>query len=90
MEEREILNQINKMCIESLSPQVFEKWEEVKKGLELSRKDLSPIDWEFIEWTEQKESHALIRGEDQNGVKYEATGLIQLEEIEEIYEIEKI
>lgn len=40
MEEIEILSQINKMCIESLSPEVFEKWEEVKIALKLTRKNL--------------------------------------------------
>lgn len=90
MQEREIVLRMNEMCIESLSPDVFEKWEEVKKALELVRKDLSPIDWEIIEWSEQKESLAFLDGVDQNGIKYEATGLIALEEIEEIYNIEKI
>lgn len=41
MEEREIVARINEMCIESLSPDVFEKWEEVKKSLESTRKNLT-------------------------------------------------
>jgi len=40
MKEREIIDQVNKMCIESLSPEVFEKWEEVKRNLESVRKNL--------------------------------------------------
>jgi len=40
MLERAIIKVVNVWCIESLSPEVFEKWEEVKKNLELVRKAL--------------------------------------------------
>lgn len=40
MNEEQIVSKINEMCIESLSPDVFEKWEEVKSQLESIRKDL--------------------------------------------------
>ena len=38
--EEEIVKTINEMCIESLSPEVFEQWENVKLNLERTRKDL--------------------------------------------------
>lgn len=40
MKERQIIKKVHEMCIESLSPEVFEKWEEVKKNLEKTRKNL--------------------------------------------------
>lgn len=39
--EKELIAIINKMCKESLSPELFEKWEEVKKALETNRKSLT-------------------------------------------------
>ncbi len=36
--ELKILDLIDKMCIESLSPEVFEKWEAVKEQLKVNRK----------------------------------------------------
>ncbi len=36
--EPEILDLMDKMCIESLSPDVFEKWEAVKDQLKANRK----------------------------------------------------
>ena len=44
MKEREIIQAINNMCVESLSPEVFDKWEEVKFNLQLTRKDLKIMD----------------------------------------------
>lgn len=41
MEEQEILKEVNEMCIESLSPEVFEQWENVKKWLINNRKNLT-------------------------------------------------
>lgn len=38
--EKEILNAVNEMCVESLSPDTFEKWEEVKKALAMVRKNI--------------------------------------------------
>ena len=40
MKEKEIIKSMQKMCEESLSPEVFDKWEEVKKNLERTRKNL--------------------------------------------------
>ena len=40
MEEKEIIEKMQGMCEESLSPDVFEKWEEVKKWLLKNRKNL--------------------------------------------------
>ena len=40
MEEKEIIEKMQNMCEESLSPDVFEKWEEVQKALQLVRKEL--------------------------------------------------
>jgi hypothetical protein len=40
MAEQEILNAMEKMCEESLSPEMFDKWEEVKNQLIENRKDL--------------------------------------------------
>lgn len=40
MKETEIIKKVNEMCIESLSPDMFEKWEDVKERLEVTRKDL--------------------------------------------------
>jgi len=41
IEECDIVLAIESMCIESLPPDIFEKWEEVKKGLIKSRKNLN-------------------------------------------------
>jgi hypothetical protein len=41
--EQSILNLVNRWCQESLSPDNFEKWEDVVKGLIIARKDLSEI-----------------------------------------------
>lgn len=38
--EKDLLAIINKMCEESLSPELFEKWEEVKTQLEINRQKL--------------------------------------------------
>lgn len=40
MTEKEIIAKMQSMCEESLSPDTFWKWEEVKKWLEATRKDL--------------------------------------------------
>lgn len=39
-DEQSALSLLNKMCEESLSPERFEKWEDVVVGLKLSRKNL--------------------------------------------------
>lgn len=39
--EKEIIALINQMCEESLSPELFEKWEEVKSQLEVNRRNLA-------------------------------------------------
>lgn len=39
-EEREILRVMNLMCEQSLSPDEFEKWDQVKKALTETRKNL--------------------------------------------------
>ena len=39
--EKSILELVNRWCQESLSPDNFEKWEDVVKGLIIARKDLS-------------------------------------------------
>jgi len=51
MIETEILQHVNDMCIESLSPNIFEKWEAVKEGLLLTRKSLYNYSMQpYIEW----------------------------------------
>ena len=40
MTEKEIIERMNEMCEESLSPEVFEKWIDVKQWLESTRKNL--------------------------------------------------
>ena len=40
MNEKEIIEKMQAMCVESLSPELFEQWEEVKKMLEANRKNL--------------------------------------------------
>lgn len=40
MTEKEIIEKMQSMCEESLSPDNFERWEKVKEGLELVRKNL--------------------------------------------------
>ena len=40
MTEREIVTEMHEMCIESLSTDIVEKWEEVKLNLERTRKNL--------------------------------------------------
>ena len=40
MSEKEILDIMNKMCIETLPPDIHDKWEEVKHWLEKTRKAL--------------------------------------------------
>lgn len=37
MTEQQIIEKIETMCIESLSPEKFEMWEEVKKWLQTNR-----------------------------------------------------
>lgn len=44
MKEQEILKEVNEMCVESLDPEVFEQWENVKKWLINNRKNLEQID----------------------------------------------
>lgn len=39
-DEKGFINKMNSMCQESLDPETFEKWEEVKKWLLLTRKKL--------------------------------------------------
>lgn len=39
-EEQNTIDTINEMCIESLSPDLFEKWEEIKNSLESNRSAL--------------------------------------------------
>lgn len=38
--ELQTLTNMDIICIESLSPEVFEKWEEIKESLKLVRKNL--------------------------------------------------
>lgn len=38
--EQQVIEIVDGMCTESLSPKVFEKWEDVKAGLQLSRPEL--------------------------------------------------
>ncbi len=45
MTEKEIIEKINAMCEESLAPDVFEKWLEVKRWLEKTRKKLKLINF---------------------------------------------
>lgn len=40
MTEKEILEAINAMCEQSLSPDVFEQWLDVKNSLEETRREL--------------------------------------------------
>ncbi len=40
MKEKEIIKEMQRMCEESLNPDAFEKWQEVKNCLETTRKDL--------------------------------------------------
>lgn len=40
--EAQDIEAVNEMCIESLSPDLFEKWEEVQKQLKINR-HLSPV-----------------------------------------------
>lgn len=43
--ELSVLDAVNEMCIESLSPDNFEKWDEIKKALKNSRRLLKKFDW---------------------------------------------
>jgi hypothetical protein len=43
--ELSILDSANEMCIESLSPEMFEKWEEVKQQLKLNRAMLKKFNY---------------------------------------------
>ena len=38
--EKDLVALINQMCEESLSPELFEKWEDVKSQLEINRQKL--------------------------------------------------
>lgn len=40
LSEKQIIETINEMCIKSLDPDNFKNWENVRKGLELVRKNL--------------------------------------------------
>lgn len=39
-EEQQVVDKMQTMCEESLSPDTFEMWEQVKAELEMNRKDL--------------------------------------------------
>lgn len=39
-DEKNILNQMDKMCVESLPPHYFENWEKIKMSLKLVRPNL--------------------------------------------------
>ena len=85
--ELETLLEINKMCEESLEPTLFEKWEEVKAALYRNRQDLK-ITWEFVDWAEKATGEAQIKGVDNKGNIFEATGIMGGGEIVEVYDIE--
>jgi len=38
--EKETIDKIHAMCVESLSPELFEQWEVIKESLESNRKEL--------------------------------------------------
>lgn len=40
MNEKEIIEKVDAMCIESLSPESMEAWDIVKEELKLAREDL--------------------------------------------------
>ncbi len=42
MNENEIMNRVTDMCVQSLSPDFFSKWEDVKKELIKNRRKLNP------------------------------------------------
>lgn len=48
MNEQQILQQVHNMCIASVEPALFEKWEEVLKALCQNRKALSLESFEEI------------------------------------------
>lgn len=43
--ELSVLDVVNEMCIESLSPDTFEKWEKIKQELKNNRRLLKKFDW---------------------------------------------
>ena len=46
------------------------------------------IDWEFVEWSQRKENLATLKGFDSKNNEYEATGVMSVGEIVEIFDIE--
>lgn len=43
--ELSVLDSVNEMCLESLSPETFEKWEEVKNELKQNRRLLKKFNY---------------------------------------------
>lgn len=48
------------------------------------------IEWEFIEWVEKSTGEAQLVGVDDSGNNYEATGVVGVGEIVEVYDISRV
>lgn len=48
------------------------------------------ITWEFVDWAEKATGEAQIKGIDNKGNNFEATGIMGGGEIVEVYDIEKV
>ncbi len=86
------IKKADEICIKSLDPDTAEKWEDVRDHLFLVRSNLKEsIEWEFVEWSERKESLALIKGYNMFNVEYEGTAIMNgTDDILEILDIEQI
>ncbi len=88
-EELAVLIAVDEMCTESLSPELSEKWEQVRTRLILNRKNLK-IDWEFVNWAEKSVHEANIKGADDLGHDYLAIGIMGSGEIQEVKDVELV
>jgi len=52
--------------------------------------DIGIITWEFVDWVEKATNEAQIKGADNKGNNFEATGIMGGGEIVEVYDIKQI
>jgi hypothetical protein len=81
------IEKIQAMCEQSLDPETFEQWENVRHWLLKTRK---VIEWEFESWAEKVTGEAFIKGVDPRGNNYEGTGIMGAGEIVEVREFKKL
>lgn len=81
-----LLMQFQTMCEESLSPDIIDKWDDVRIMLCSNRQALKIV-WEFVEWIEKANYECVVEGVDPLGCCYEGDGIFIADEIQEITDI---